>query len=278
MAYDILSVDRDQAEDIVEKILPLGAVMLMGKPGTGKTFLANRVADKMGRKLYPIHSHQDVMQQELTVTYGPVEGADGKWGPIPGTLVQAMGYRINPKTLEIEDCEPGIAWFDDLHEGGSGLYSALYIAWDSVKSGAQITLPSGRVIKPKEGFMSGGTTNGLVSDLPQPVQDRLLGVIAINEPSEEMLRELNVYMQAMCLLDYGSRSATPVGTYRQYQAMSKLMDTLDIFTATAIAFHGDRLKMTAVLTSLKDAEYPGAVAALNKVMENMPSGAPGLHR
>lgn len=273
MAHRILSIARKTVKATVRMAYSKGrSILLQGPPGVGKSYTLREVAHELGRNAYVVHSHGDILAGEITFSYAPIEG---KWMLNPGPVMLAMGYSVDPATGTVIEIDPGIVIFDDIHEMGPGGLSALYMALDSAKSGADLTLPGGQRITPKPGYGVGLTMNGVSSELPAPVCDRLFAVCPVMQPSDAMLEELNEHVRALCELDYDGKTIDPVGTYRQWSALSDLMDTPDVslYDAVVLAFHGDADKVNRVLMTLEAAEHPDAPAALATYLENLRDAA-----
>lgn len=140
------------------------STLLYGPPGTGKSHAAH-TADRDGRPLFTITMTPDTPAAELRGHYVPA-GGEFRWQDGPAIRAWREGGRLVINEID--------------HSGGDAL-SFLLACLDSPQT-ACLTLPTGELVKPADGFQVVATMNGDPDeDLPAPLRDRFPVAIEIKE-------------------------------------------------------------------------------------------------
>lgn len=137
-------------------------VLLAGTHGVGKSSWA----------FNNMKAGADTERVALNADSGP-EDLLGTWTLVDGNTVFAMGPAarawVNGVPLVI----------DEVDKGSSSVVTVLHALLDDAQI-AKITLPTGEVIRPAEGFCAFATMNGVPSALPQALLDRFELVLTAN--------------------------------------------------------------------------------------------------
>lgn len=159
----------------VERVLSSPLVRTLfawGPPGTGKTYAALRFGVRGA--VYPITLTEDTPTAELRGFYRPV-GPDLVWGD--GPVVRAMREGARLVLNELTHASPEV-------------FSFLHPILEHVET-ACVTLPTGEVVRPADGFQVVATSNHPPEDLPFALRDRFDCVLEIQDPHPEALARLS---------------------------------------------------------------------------------------
>ena len=133
------------------------STLLYGPPGTGKSHAAH-TADLDGRPLFSITLTPDTPAAELRGHYVPV-GDEFRWQDGPAIRAWREGGRLVINEID--------------HAGGDAL---------SFPQTACLTLPTGELVRPADGFQAVATMNGDPDeDLPAALRDRFPVAIEVKE-------------------------------------------------------------------------------------------------
>ncbi len=142
-------------------------VLLHGLPGTGKTYAAARQNLKGNdQKVYQITMTEETPAAEIRGHFLP-KGEEMVWMDGPAVRAWKEGARLV---------------INEIDRASADSLSLLYAILDDPEF-AEFTLPTGEIVRPKEGFHTVATMNGEPEDLPLPLQDRFpvtIEVIAVN--------------------------------------------------------------------------------------------------
>lgn len=148
-------------------------VLLRGKPGTGKTYHAVHSALREDQKVYTITMTEETPAAELRGHYVP-KGNEFVWSDGPAMMAWREGARLV---------------INEIDRSSEDVLSLMYAILDDPDF-AELTLPTGEKVRPKEGFQVVATMNGLPEDLPDALQDRLPVDIEITDVNPEALSRL----------------------------------------------------------------------------------------
>lgn len=186
-------------------------VLLYGKPGTGKTSLAQRVlADACGGgdNVSSITLTEETSASEL-LGHFVVKGGDFVWHDGPAT----RAWRLDGGLI-----------LNELDKAVGPAHTACHAICDDRKV-AQVTLASGETVKPGNRFRVIATMNGVPSDLPEALRDRFAVAIHVERPSKAMIDALPEQMRPVAIAAY-EENKTPDITYRKLQAWAKVEESL----------------------------------------------------
>lgn len=146
-------------------------ILLFGPPGTGKTYAATQTAE--GQALYTITMTEDTPAAELRGHFVPRD-REFVWMDGPAVSAWRQGARLVVNEID--------------HASADAL-TFLFAIMDDPQFAA-LTLPTGELIRPAEGFQVICTMNGVPEDLPLALQDRLPVTIEVNELNPNALLNL----------------------------------------------------------------------------------------
>jgi len=213
---DVLDVLRD-ADAIPYRVL------LWGPPGTGKSTwpTLNHAT------VYRVALHEEIDPAELVGTWALKDGST-EWCDGPAALAMREGV---PLVL------------DEIDKASGCLSSLLHALLDD-PSIAQITLPDGSTVRPREGFQVYATTNADPTTLPDAILDRFRGGLILHcpHPHPQAVDALPKDVRSLVTNFYANMTPPKIEsgiTYRAVAAFSALRSALGSEDAARAVF-GDR--------------------------------------
>ena len=185
-------------------------VLLYGPPGTGKTRSAYNTAESLGKALYNITLSDETPAAELRGHYIPKGNV---WEFMFGPAVRAAVHEANGAVLLLDEIDKASQdCLDFLH----GLLNDPEVA--------QMTLPSGEILRPNAGFQVIATMNGELEDLPDALQDRFKIAIEVTEPHPAAIASLPEDLQGVArnVEAYGAQQRP--ATIRAWHAYATLRE------------------------------------------------------
>jgi MoxR-like ATPase len=254
---EVLNLDRNALKADLPSIAEVGSFILVGPPGTGKSWLVRWLAEKLECGFYKVSSNPDALASDVLGAMLPKEDGTGLWGFVPGPYAHAAGHgpRYGFAT------RAGVLCVDDLHEAGNGMMAALYVAADGRFT--EWLDPRGEMLPPDRAYRYGMTSNGDVDSLAPAVRDRIAAVIPVKQPSDEMLDALHHDVRELCEADYDN-NYNPIATYRQWRSVSDFWPKLGLAKACLLAL-GTPERASKMLHALADFEVPDAIKAVKEL-------------
>lgn len=198
-------------------------ILLHGPAGTGKSAWAARCLGECER----VTLHQQMPPDDLIGCMGLTANAAG------GTMTE---WQDGPAVRAMRHGLPLI--IDEVDQFSPELRCALHAILDDPGHVA-LTLPTGEVVKPKEGFAVIGTTNASPASLPAPLQSRFDLIIAANSPAQGILDSLPSGFADLVSRSYERQTVanwqTPV-TVRSVLAVKRIATALGLEDATRVVF------------------------------------------
>lgn len=156
----------------------LSRVSLWGPPGIGKTFGACRLRNN-GETL-SITLSEDIVAQELMGHYIP-RGNEFVWHDGPVTTAVRNGYNVVVNELgrasaAVKDMFLGVLDNPDV---------------------CKLTMPTGEVVKPSDGFKVIATSNSGPEELDPALADRFEAVIQVQGPHPELVAVFDQYLPGL---------------------------------------------------------------------------------
>jgi MoxR-like ATPase len=149
------------------------AVLMHGKPGTGKTYAAQSLGLRKGQSVYTITMTPETPAAEIRGHYVP-KGDVFLWQDGPAIRAWREGGRLIINEIDL---------------AGGDVMGLLYAITDS-KLSAALTLPTGELVRPHDGFQVVATTNSNPVELPDAIQSRFPVSLEIKEANPVAINQL----------------------------------------------------------------------------------------
>jgi MoxR-like ATPase len=160
------------AEEILARA-DVQTVYIFGPPGIGKTYAAYKFG-RIESGTYPITLTPETPASELVGHYTP-RGAELLWHD--GVFSRAM--RAGGRLV-----------INELSHASSDVLAILYAVLESPAT-SSISLPTGEVLRPSEGFNVVATDNEPPDNLPEALRDRFDCVVHLTTPHPALLEKLH---------------------------------------------------------------------------------------
>jgi hypothetical protein len=211
-------------------------VLLWGPPGTGKSTWGEHTMGKVQR----VAMHRDMAYEDLVGCKDL--RSDGKGG-------MDSVWTDGPAVSAMRDGEPLI--LDEIDAFSPETRCLLHALLDD-KEIARLTLPSGEVVRPSDGFCVFATTNKNPACLPEPIQDRFEFVLYCHDPHPGILKKLGPAFRRVLKSHYKALSRDsyqPAFSARTIGTLNRIMDSRmwDAETCVNMMFPKES---TTLLTSL----------------------------
>jgi hypothetical protein len=212
---------------VVEAVLTVSRrVLLYGPPGTGKTHAATKAAlDESATTPQPVYAITLTDETPMTELRGHFIVVDGKFIWHDGIAIRAWREGARLVLNEID------------HAGGD-VQSFLHVVLDDPTL-AQLTLPTGEVVRPAAGFQVVATMNGVPLDLPMALRDRFPVTIEIAEVHPKALEALPTDLRAAARHTTLVRQQEQRVSIRIWEEFARLREEMGPAMA-AVACFGDR--------------------------------------
>lgn len=148
-------------------------VLLFGLPGTGKTYAAARRNVAEDQAVYQITMTEETPAAEIRGHFLP-KGDEMVWMDGPAIRAWREGARLV---------------INEIDRASADSLSLMYAILDDPEF-AELTLPTGEVVTPSEGFHVVATMNGQPYDLPLALQDRFPVTIEVMDVNPEAIEAL----------------------------------------------------------------------------------------
>lgn len=148
-------------------------VLLFGLPGTGKTHVASKRNVPKDTKVYQVTMTDETPAAEIRGHFIP-KGDEMIWMDGPGIRAWREGARLV---------------INEIDRASSDALSFMYVLLDDPEF-AELTLPTGEVVRPADGFHVVATMNGAPYDLPLALQDRFPVTIEVIDVNPEAIAAL----------------------------------------------------------------------------------------
>jgi MoxR-like ATPase len=149
------------------------AVLLHGRPGTGKTYAAQTLGLRQTQAVFTITMTPETPAAEIRGHYIPKDGAF-YWQDGPAIRAWREGGRLIINEIDL---------------AGGDVTGLLYAIAES-KHSAALTLPTGELVKPAEEFQVVATTNAPIEELPEAILNRFPVALEIKEANPVAIAQL----------------------------------------------------------------------------------------
>ena len=209
--------------------------LLYGPPGTGKSaFFARRGAHER------LSIHETMSPDALL----------GTWRLERDGNATSMQWCDGPAIRAMRKGVPLI--IDEVDRAGGDVVPVLHAIADD-RDMAAITLPTGEVVKPADGFFVVATTNASPQELPPALLDRFGITLHADEPHPAILENLPTALRDMVQAGMASHDWQPIVTARRVLAYMRLCQFVGNDLAAAAVFgSGAKDIQTAVVTAGND--------------------------
>lgn len=209
---DLLTTAAAVWEDVYYAAQHASRLLVYGQPGTGKSRLGFITAQKHKTTLERIVVTPESCWAQERGFYGI--GPDGmQW--LDGACVRAWR-------------NGSLALIDEIDQAGGDLIPGLHAFCDDSGT-AQMNLPNGEVIRPKEGFRVIATMNSLPRALPEALCDRFVVKREIDAPDPRFLLSLpKVIRNAAAYAMFGGQSGHYSLRARSWVEIGRLMDSCNL--------------------------------------------------
>lgn len=184
-------------------------LLLYGPPGTGKTYAAYEAARILGKPLYNVTLTDETPAAELRGHYVP---QGNKWT-----------FRYGPATLAYT--EGAMLLLDEIDKASQDCLDFLHGLLNDPLS-ARITLPTGEMLTPTNGFQVIATMNGEYDDLKPSLKERFAIAVEVTEPNPKAIASLPEDLQGAVELFVEGEDRT--ATLRRWQAFASLREIPEI--------------------------------------------------
>lgn len=217
-----MPVTIDQWELAEQCVGKLRRVLLYGPPGTGKTYTAmhsNLVADQ---EVYCNTLTEETPASELRGHF-VMRDNSYEWhhGPAIRSWLNGARYVLNELDRASGDC-----------------HSFCYAVLDDSAS-AQLTLPNGETVRPKDDTSFVVTMNGTDADLPEALVDRMDAIIHITRPHPKALEALPEDLREIATEATSCTDPRLRTSIRKWFAFDTARQNMDVVNA-CVAVFGDR--------------------------------------
>jgi MoxR-like ATPase len=186
-------------------------ILLHGPPGTGKTTSAIRISPDC----YTVTLHEESTVAELV----------GMWTPKGDTFVFIEGLAV--KAMR----EGKILVINEIDHASGSVLTSLYNILDD-REMAQVTLPTGEVVRPADGFRVMATMNGNPArDLPEALHNRFELKLHVTVPHPDAIAALPPDLQELARRSYAMDN--PKISFRELNAFHKLRTKSSVNVADA---------------------------------------------
>jgi MoxR-like ATPase len=219
--------------DLLYKVAPVCSKILLHSesPGLGKSTFFRWLCEQKKNQGYIVPLTEETPKQELQGFW--TRKSDG-----------SFGFHHGPGTLAWSEGKPIL--FDEIHRLNGEIEAYLHSYLDDTWM-AEMTLPTGETVKPREGFMCLATMNGSFEDLDDALLDRFPVRFSFTTPDPKAILALPDDLQNAAKSSVMHRDVNQRVGLRKWFAYDRLRSRVDKQTAGKAIF-GNRWE--AVLDSL----------------------------